>query len=164
MGKAAQGSRPAGKVIAPRDGGSQIEGRERSMRMRPLITLLVAFCAFLPATPAHAGGLLSSVLRGVVSPSDTPSVCDANATQPFARFGDYRYYVLTPGGFFEPGTKAWSLSGGAKIVTGNETFYVRSSADRYSLYSGRQLGHVAADVPRPRRLDRALLRAPARCA
>ena len=104
------------------------------MRMRPLITLLVALCAFLPATPAHAGGLLSGVLPGLVSPSDTPSVCDTNATQPFARFGDNRYYVLTPGGSFEPGSKAWSLSGGAKIVTGNETFYVRATADRHSLY------------------------------
>jgi hypothetical protein len=105
------------------------------MRMRrPLITVFVALCAFLPAAPAHADGLLSGVLPGVVSPSDTPSVCDTTATQPFARFGDYRYYVLTPGGSFEAGSAAWKLSGGAKIVSGNETFYVRSKSDRYSLY------------------------------
>jgi hypothetical protein len=102
--------------------------------MRPLITFLVALCAFLSTAPAHAGGLLSGALPGLVSPSDTPGVCDTNATQPFARFGDNRYYVLTPGGSFEPGAQAWKLSGGAKIVSGNETFYVRSSADRYSLY------------------------------
>jgi hypothetical protein len=104
------------------------------MRMRPLITFLLALCAFAPAAPAQAGGLLSGVLPGLVSPADTPSVCDTNATQPFARFGDYRYYVLTPGGSFEPGSQAWKLTGGAKIVSGNEPFYVRSTADRHSLY------------------------------
>ena len=104
------------------------------MRKRPLFILAAVLCALVPATPAYAGGLLSGVLPGIVSPSDTPSVCDTNATQPFARFGDYRNYVLTPGGSFEPGTAGWKFAGGAKIVAGNETFYVRSTSDRYSLY------------------------------
>jgi hypothetical protein len=104
------------------------------MRMRPLITVFIALGALLPVAPAQAGGLLSGALPGLVSPSDTPSVCDTTASQPFARFGDYRHYVLTPGGSFEPGSAAWKLSGGAKVVSGNETFYVRSSSDRYSLY------------------------------
>jgi hypothetical protein len=88
----------------------------------------------VPAAPAQAGSLLSGVLPGLVSPSDTPDVCDTTASQPFARWGDKRYYVLTPGGSFEPGTPGWKLSGGAKIVTGNEPYYVHSTADRYSLY------------------------------
>jgi hypothetical protein len=104
------------------------------MRKRPLIILFVALCALAPAAPAQAEGLLSGVLPGIVSPTDTPSVCDTAASQPFARFGDYRRYVLTPGGSFEPGVPAWTLTGGAKIVAGNETFYVHSSADRHSLY------------------------------
>lgn len=104
------------------------------MAMRPLFILAAMLCAFVPASPAHASGLLSGVLPGLVSPSDTPTTCDTSASQPFARFGDTRYYVLTPGGSFEPGSAAWKLSGGAKIVAGNETYYVRSSSDRYSLY------------------------------
>jgi hypothetical protein len=104
------------------------------MRKRPLIVLFVALCTLAPAAPAQAGGLLSGVLPGIISPADTPSVCDTTASQPFARFGDHRSYVLTPGGSFEPGAPAWKLSGGAKIVAGNETFYVHSNADRYSLY------------------------------
>jgi hypothetical protein len=104
------------------------------MRMRPLFIFVVALCAFLPATPAHAGGLLSGVLPGLVSPSDTPSVCDTKASQPFARWGDYNSYVLVPGGSFEAGATGWKLNGGAKVVSGNESFYVHSSADRYSLY------------------------------
>jgi hypothetical protein len=104
------------------------------MAKRPLFIFLVALCAFLPAAPAQAEGLLSGVLPGLVSPADTPSVCDTTASQPFARWGDKNMYVLVPGGSFESGAPAWKLAGGAKIVSGNESFYVRSSADRHSLY------------------------------
>jgi hypothetical protein len=103
------------------------------MRMRPLITFFVVLCALAPAAPANAG-LLSGLLPGLVSPSDTPSTCDTTTSQPFARWGDTRNYVLVPGGSFETGTTGWKLSGGAKVVSGNEPFYVRSSSDRYSLY------------------------------
>jgi hypothetical protein len=101
--------------------------------MRPLITFFVVLCALAPAAPANAG-LLSGLLPGLVSPSDTPSTCDTTTSQPFARWGDTRNYVLVPGGSFETGTTGWKLSGGAKVVSGNEPFYVRSSSDRYSLY------------------------------
>ena len=104
------------------------------MRKRPLFLLAAILCALVPAAPAHADGLLSGVLPGLVSPSDTPDACDETATQPFQRWGDDNYYVLVPGGAFEPNMPAWKLSGGAKIVLGNEPYYVRSSRDRYSLY------------------------------
>ena len=52
----------------------------------------------------------------------------------FAPWGDYRNYMLMPGGAFESGTPAWALSGGAKVVAGNEPFYVRSKLDKNSLY------------------------------
>jgi hypothetical protein len=104
------------------------------MRKRPLFVLAAVMSALAWSAPAYAGGLLSGVLPGLVSPSDTPATCDASASQPFKRWGDSNYYVLVPGGSFEPGSPAWKLSGGAKIVTGNEPYYVHSSADRYSLY------------------------------
>jgi hypothetical protein len=103
------------------------------LRKRPLLILAVLVCGLVPAAPAQAGGLLSGVLPGLVSPSDTPATCDGSASQPFKRWGDNNY-VLLPGGSFEPGSAAWKLSGGAKIVYGNEPFYVRSSSDCYSLY------------------------------
>jgi hypothetical protein len=103
------------------------------MRKRPLITLFVALCALAPAAPANAS-LLGGVLPGLVSPSDTPATCDTSASQPFARWGDSRHYVLVPGGSFETGATGWNLSGGAKVVSGNEPFYVHSSSDRHSLY------------------------------
>jgi hypothetical protein len=104
------------------------------MGRRPTLILLVALGALAFSAPAHASGLLSGVLPGLVSPSDTPDTCDTNTSQPFSRWGDNRYYVLTPGGSFEPGGPAWKLNGGAKVVKGNEPFYVNSAADRYSLY------------------------------
>jgi hypothetical protein len=97
------------------------------------ILLVAAVSAVVLAGPAQAG-LLSGVLPGVVSPSDTPSTCDTQTSQPFAPWGDSSYYVLVPGGSFEPGGPAWKLSGGAKVLAGNEPFYVHSKADRYSLY------------------------------
>jgi hypothetical protein len=104
------------------------------MRKRPLLFIAVLVCGLVPAAPAQAGGLLSGLLPGLVSPSDTPSTCDESASQVFKRWGDDNYYVLVPGGSFEPGSAAWRLSGGARIVPGNEPYYVRSKADRYSLY------------------------------
>lgn len=104
------------------------------MAKRPLFILVAAVCAFLPAAPAQAEGLLSGVLPGIVSPADTPSVCDTSASHPFSRWGDTNSYVLSPGGSFESGAKGWALAGGAKVVSGNESFYVHSTADRYSLY------------------------------
>jgi hypothetical protein len=99
--------------------------------------LAILFCAaasaFALAGPAQAG-LLSGALPGLLSPSDTPSWCDTNVVKPFAAWGDDSSYVLVPGGTFEPGTKAWELGGGAKVVYGNEPYFVHSTADRYSLY------------------------------
>jgi hypothetical protein len=100
---------------------------------RPLFILAVIVCALAPAAPAHAS-LLSGVLPGLISTSDTPATCDTKTSQPFARWGDMRNYVLVPGGSFESGAVGWKLNGGAKVVSGNEPFYVRSTADRHSLY------------------------------
>jgi hypothetical protein len=107
---------------------------ERTTVLRPLLIVIAAFFALLGAAPAQAEGLLSGALPGLVSPSDTPSVCNTSASQPFARWGDTSYYVLVPGGSFESGATGWKLSGGAKVAAGNETYYVHSARDRYSLY------------------------------
>jgi hypothetical protein len=54
------------------------------------------------------------------------------ASQPFVQWGDGSDYVLVPGGAFE-GAGGWTLSGGAKIVDGNEPFYLNSAGDSRSL-------------------------------
>jgi hypothetical protein len=101
---------------------------------RPTLLMLAALVALAFSAPANAGSLLSGVLPGVVSPSDTPSTCDLSASQPFARWNDRNWYVLVPGGAFESGTPAWKLANGARVVSGNESFYVHSTSDRSSLY------------------------------
>jgi hypothetical protein len=59
--------------------------------------------------------------------------CPDPTSRPFAPWNDYANYALAPNGGFESGSTGWTLSGGAKVVSGNESFYVRSSLDRYSL-------------------------------
>jgi hypothetical protein len=61
------------------------------------------------------------------------SYCDPTASQPFAP-ADTNAYTMMPGGSFEYGTPPWLLSGGAKIVSGNETSYLNSRTDSRSLY------------------------------
>lgn len=103
------------------------------MAKRLSILLGTTVAAVVLATPAQAG-LLTGLLPGLVSPADSPSTCDTNVSQPFRPWGDSANYVLTPGGSFEPGGPSWSMSRGVRIVSGNESFYVRSRSDRYSLY------------------------------
>jgi hypothetical protein len=91
------------------------------------VTLALAvFCAVvaLMVTPSAEAGLIGT----------GPASSCGTASKVFAPWGDQDYYMLVPGGAFEPGTPTWSMSGGAKVVPGNEPFYVRSAADRNSLY------------------------------
>ena len=53
--------------------------------------------------------------------------CSAAATRhthPFLRFLDPLPYTLAPDGGFEAGAAGWQLSGGAKVVSGNESFFL----------------------------------------
>ena len=66
-----------------------------------------------------------------VAPS-AEAACTATLTQPFTRWSDSGYYTLAPGGSFESST-GLTLSGGASIVSGNETYYAHSTKDTHSL-------------------------------
>ena len=60
--------------------------------------------------------------------------CPARTTtQPFARWLDWSNYTLVPGGTFEGSLSGWKLTGGAKVVSGNETFYVHGSGEKLAL-------------------------------
>ena len=82
-----------------------------------VLVALVALCA--PA--AMAGGSLLGLNNDCGSTS-----------QPFAQFGDYRNYTFGSNGGLESGSTGWTLGGG-EIVSGNESFFVHSTADRHSL-------------------------------
>jgi hypothetical protein len=83
-----------------------------------LAPLALAWALTSGAKPAQAG-------LGIACPGATG--------QPFKPWSDYAQYALIPDGGFESGAAGWTLSGGAKVVSGNEPFYIRSKADKRSL-------------------------------
>ena len=79
--------------------------------------------AVASAAPAQAGVLAPSGVN-----CSTPT-----ASQVFLPWADPASYTLLPGGDFESGAAGWTLSGGAAVVPGNESYYVGSSSDSNSL-------------------------------
>jgi hypothetical protein len=76
--------------------------------------------------------LASTAKAGLIG-TDSASYCSATATQAFASWGDRSAYTLLPNGSFESGGTSWALSGGAKVVAGNEPFFLNSRKDSHSL-------------------------------
>jgi hypothetical protein len=58
--------------------------------------------------------------------------CPDPTGKPFSPWSDFANYAFMPDGGFEAGGSGWSLDG-ARVVAGNEPFYIHSSADRRSL-------------------------------
>jgi len=54
-------------------------------------------------------------------------------TSPFARWGDTGKYFMLDNGGFENGSTDWTLAGGAKVVSGNESYHLNSTRDSHSL-------------------------------
>jgi len=92
-------------------------------KLKIFIALATTAAAAIAAPAANAGLLVTSA----------ESCASQHFSQPFSAWGDNANYTPVPGGAFEPGQKGWALSGGAKIVSGNERYYVRSSGDSRSL-------------------------------
>lgn len=85
-------------------------------------TAVAAMAVLAPAGTANAG-LLSQ------SAGPCPSY---PMSAVFSKWGDPMKYTLAPGGAFES-TSGLTFTGGAKIVAGNESSYVHSTADRNSV-------------------------------
>ena len=90
--------------------------------IRSLLVIAGALVALAAAgaSPARAGG--ESLLG-----------CGYEPVHPFLRWLDPLPYVLLPGGDFESGAAGWKLSGGARVVDGNESFFVTAQSDSHSL-------------------------------
>jgi hypothetical protein len=90
----------------------------------------------IPSTPTRLVSLVAIALlsAAVFAGGAQAASCPyAGAEKVFAPWGDYRNYVLAPDGGFEAGAKDWDLDGGAKVVAGNESFYLNNAADDTSL-------------------------------
>jgi hypothetical protein len=75
------------------------------------------------------------------------STCNDSAlSQPFAPWGDASSYELAPGGDFE--SSAWTLNGGAELVSGSEPFAATGSlgSSSLSLPAGASAGSPATCV------------------
>jgi hypothetical protein len=97
------------------------------MRSR-LRTSLIAASAAVVVLAAGAPSASAGVLV-----ASAPDCSPQPTSQPFAQFGDTGQYQLAPGGAFEPSSPSWSLSGGASVVSGNETYKVHAPGDSRSL-------------------------------
>jgi hypothetical protein len=95
----------------------------RAIRRTVAACSTVALASAALASPASAGILTASATNC----ADDPLV------QPFQRFGDSARYRLVQGGNFEGSMAGWTLSGGAKVVSGNETYRVGGSTHSKSL-------------------------------
>jgi len=82
---------------------------------------------FATAAPkAHA-----DVLSSLTEPCDGQTM-----ERPFTRWLDLFQYTLAPGGDFESNAAGWTLTGGAQVVSGNESFNVTGGSHSLSLPAG----------------------------
>lgn len=101
----------------------------RRYRVVKVVGLAAVVVVVAPgAGAASAGGRY--VQAGRYAASDCPTY---STVQPFLPWTDSGYYFLAPGGSFENSLTGWTAKSGAKIVSGNESYYVNSHADSHSL-------------------------------
>lgn len=89
---------------------------------------------FPPSRLVAVAAVSLCALVALPSPASAAKGCDGQPTsRPFLPWADLASYVTAPGGDFESGAAGWRLSGGAALASGNETYYVSSTADTTSL-------------------------------
>jgi hypothetical protein len=99
--------------------------------------------ATLPRIPRRLWLVLASALiltglsYALAPPSaraaSTPTCPSVVVSQPFLKWGDESFYTLMAGGSFEESPSQWTLSGGAKLAAGSETYAVTGKLGASSL-------------------------------
>jgi hypothetical protein len=79
------------------------------------------------------GGTIAMAVGAAPASAGLGLACPSATSTPFTAWSDYANYAFAPDGGFESGGSGWSLSGGARAVAGNESFYVHSKMDKTSL-------------------------------
>jgi len=94
------------------------------MKLRIGSTAAIALTALtMSAASANAGVLV-----------DAAENCgEQSLSQPFTPWLDFAQYTPLGGGDFESSAAGWTLSGGAAVANGNESFYVAAAGDASSL-------------------------------
>ena len=80
-------------------------------------------------------GVMAVLSVGAGAAPAAPAVaCPSyEVSRPFLPWLDPLAYTLAPNGGLENGSEGWALTGGAKVVTGNEKFFVGAPSDGHSL-------------------------------
>jgi hypothetical protein len=93
----------------------------------------MTFCGVLRRGAVLAVALLA-LCAGTVRTAHASTGCpDYSLDHPFLTWLDPLGYVQAPNGGLEDGSTFWSLSGGAAVVAGNESFFVGGVTDSHSL-------------------------------
>jgi hypothetical protein len=79
------------------------------------------------------GGAIGAAVGAAPASAGLGLACPSATSTPFVGWKDYANYAFSPDGGFEGGGSGWTLGGGARVVSGNESFYVHSTADKFSL-------------------------------
>ena len=79
------------------------------------------------------GGTIAMAVGAAPASAGLGLACPSATSTPFTAWSDYANYAFAPDGGFEAGASGWSLGGGARVVAGNESFYVHSKTDKVSL-------------------------------
>jgi hypothetical protein len=79
------------------------------------------------------GGAIALAMGAAPASAGLGVACPTATSTPFATWKDYANYAFAPDGGFESGGSGWSLSGGARAVSGNESYYVHSRTDKTSM-------------------------------
>jgi hypothetical protein len=93
--------------------------------LRQLSSCLAVAC--MTAAALAAGAVTAPAEAGI------GIVCATPTSQPFAPWGDLSRYAFMPDGGLEQGSDGWTLSGGAHVVAGNETFAAHATGDAHAL-------------------------------
>ena len=97
------------------------------------------------ATMAACGALAPSASAGLLVTSATDYVPQP-LERPFVRWLDPAQYTLLPGGTFESSLSDWTLSG-ARVVSGNEPYYVHGEGETQSLSLPAGSSATSAVIP-----------------
>jgi hypothetical protein len=89
---------------------------------------LLAATATIAATMAIAAPASAGILT-----ASAGNCGDETTSRPFSRWGDQANYKKVAGGSFEGSLAGWTLRGGAKVASGNETWKVGGATHAKSL-------------------------------
>jgi hypothetical protein len=99
--------------------------RKGTFRFRTAGPTVVGLIAAALLVPSANAGLITG-LTGI-------GLCTGTAVHPFTAWSDNAGYGLAPNGGFESGAASWTLSPGASVVAGNESFHANGAADSHAL-------------------------------